>query len=289
MKQTLQTALSAKNSQTSSLAQSSNISEPLHAALTAALRASEKGREVLLHYYGRLSHVEKKHQAGLVSEADKESEKVIFEYLRSQFPDDEFLGEESAYGHDSNLTAGDPQRRRWIVDPLDGTTNYIHQFPIFAISIAMEFQNEIQVGVIDMPKLNETYYAVKGHGSYVNDKKMQVSSCDDIENAFLATGFISDFEDVISQQLAVFSKLVRQCRGIRRAGAAAYDLTQVARGVFDGYWERNLKPWDSAAGILLVREAGGLVSTYSGSKYSPYDNTLVATGPKLHSKLLSFF
>ena len=289
MKQTLQTALSAKNSQTSSLAQSSNISEPLHAALTAALRASEKGREVLLHYYGRLSNVEKKHQAGLVSEADKESEKVIFDYLRSQFPDDEFLGEESAYGHDSNLTAGDPQRRRWIVDPLDGTTNYIHQFPIFAISIAMEFQNEIQVGVIDMPKLNETYYAVKGHGSYVNDKKMQVSSCDDIENAFLATGFISDFEDVISQQLAVFSKLVRQCRGIRRAGAAAYDLTQVARGVFDGYWERNLKPWDSAAGILLVREAGGLVSTYAGSKYSPYDNTLVATGPKLHSKLLSFF
>ena len=289
MKQTLQTALSAKNSQTSSLAQSSNISEPLHAALTAALRASEKGREVLQHYYGRLSNVEKKHQAGLVSEADKESEKVIFDYLRSQFPDDEFLGEESAYGHDSNLTAGDPQRRRWIVDPLDGTTNYIHQFPIFAISIAMEFQNEIQVGVIDMPKLNETYYAVKGHGSYVNDKKMQVSSCDDIENAFLATGFISDFEDVISQQLAVFSKLVRQCRGIRRAGAAAYDLTQVARGVFDGYWERNLKPWDSAAGILLVREAGGLVSTYAGSKYSPYDNTLVATGPKLHSKLLSFF
>ena len=289
MEQTLQTALSAKNSQTSSLAQSSHISEPLHAALTAALRASEKGREVLLHYYGRLSNVEKKHQAGLVSEADKESEKVIFDYLRSQFPDDEFLGEESAYGHDSNLTAGDPQRRRWIVDPLDGTTNYIHQFPIFAISIAMEFQNEIQVGVIDMPKLNETYYAVKGHGSYVNDKKMQVSSCDDIENAFLATGFISDFEDVISQQLAVFSKLVRQCRGIRRAGAAAYDLTQVARGVFDGYWERNLKPWDSAAGILLVREAGGLVSTYAGSKYSPYDNTLVATGPKLHSKLLSFF
>lgn len=289
MKQTLQTALSAKNSQTSSLAQSSNISEPLHAALTAALRASEKGREVLLHYYGRLSNVEKKHQAGLVSEADKESEKVIFDYLRSQFPDDEFLGEESAYGHDSNLTAGDPQRRRWIVDPLDGTTNYIHQFPIFAISIAMEFQNEIQVGVIDMPMLNETYYAVKGHGSYVNDKKMQVSLCEDIENAFLATGFISDFEDVISQQLAVFSKLVRQCRGIRRAGAAAYDLTQVARGVFDGYWERNLKPWDSAAGILLVREAGGLVSTYAGAKYSPYDNTLVATGPKLHSKLLSFF
>ncbi len=289
MNQTLQTALSAKNSQTSSLAQSSNISEPLHAALTAALRASDKGREVLLHYYGRLSNVEKKHQAGLVSEADKESEKVIFDYLRSQFPDDEFLGEESAYGHDSNLTAGDPQRRRWIVDPLDGTTNYIHQFPIFAISIAMEFQNEIQVGVIDMPMLNETYYAVKGHGSYVNDKKMQVSSCEEIENAFLATGFISDFEDVISQQLAVFSKLVRQCRGIRRAGAAAYDLTQVARGVFDGYWERNLKPWDSAAGILLVREAGGFVSTYAGSKYSPYDNTLVATGPKLHSKLLSFF
>lgn len=273
MEQTLQTALKTAH----------------HADLQAALRASAKGQEVLLHYFGRLSQVEHKFQAGLVSEADKESEKVIFEYLRSQFPDDEFLGEESAYGNDDNIQPADPNRRRWIVDPLDGTTNYIHQFPIFAISIAMEYQNEIQVGVIDMPKLNETYYAVKGQGAFVNDKKMQVSSCSEISNAFLATGFISDFEDVITQQLNVFSKLVRQSRGIRRAGAAAYDLTQVARGVFDGYWERNLKPWDSAAGILLVQEAGGVVTNYQGQKYSPYDKTLVATGPKLLPKLLSFF
>jgi myo-inositol-1(or 4)-monophosphatase len=140
-----------------------------------------------------------------------------------------------------------------------------------------------------MPKLNETYYALKGHGSYVNGQKMQVSSCSEISKAFLATGFISDFEDVIAEQLKVFSKLVRQARGIRRAGAAAYDLTQVAKGVFDGYWEKNLKPWDSAAGILLVEEAGGRVTNYKGQKYNPYDNSIIAAGPTLIPQLLSYF
>lgn len=248
--------------------------------LSQAIKAVSLGRAVLLNYFGNLEHIEEKFQAGLVSEADKESERVIAEHLKKNFPTIDFLGEESfaassTPGAKVQWKPAGPEGR-WILDPLDGTTNYIHRFPIFCISLALEINGQIQLAVIDVPILNETYTAIRGEGAFVNGRPLKVSKNSSLRNALLATGFVAEHENVIAEQLNVFSEMVRTCRGVRRPGAAAYDLTQVARGVFDGYWERNIQPWDAAAGILLVEEAGGIVETYRGEKYTPYKNSIVA-------------
>ena len=238
------------------------------------------GREVLLNYFGNLEHVEEKFQAGLVSEADKESERVIAEHLKKKFPEFEFLGEETfaAMNAPGSKVEAVPATKigRWIVDPLDGTTNYIHRFPIFCISLGLEIDGKIQLAVIDVPMLNETYTAIRGQGAFVNGRRLKVGTASSLDKAFLATGFVAEHEHIIAEQLKIFGEMVRECRGVRRPGAAAYDLAQVARGVFDGYWERNIQPWDAAAGILLVEEAGGVVETYRGEKYHPYKNSIVA-------------
>lgn len=262
-----------------------NLTES-NAALTAAIKAARAGREVLLSYLGRLEKVEEKFQQGLVSEADKESEKIIFDVLRKNFPTDQFLGEESTQDL-SNLKA--VKGRRWVVDPLDGTTNYIHRFPVFCVSIALELDGYAKVAVIDVPLLGEVYTAVEGGGARLNGQLMTVSSTEKVKDSLLATGFFGDNEPVLTEQLRVFSKIVRKCRGIRRAGAAAYDLCMVARGVFDAYWERGLKPWDSAAGLLLVKEAGGVVTTYRGKEYSSYGKTILAGNAQVHAELLKEF
>jgi myo-inositol-1(or 4)-monophosphatase len=248
----------------------------LELALRVGLKACRLGREVLLKYIGNLQHVSEKFQAGLVSEADKESEKVISEYLRKNFPSIEFLGEESSFeGAKVQWSPAGPEGR-WILDPLDGTTNYVHQFPIFCISLGLEIDGQIQVAIIDCPKMGETYTAIRGQGAFMNGKRIQVSGTDLLKNALLATGFVAEKKEVIDEQLKIFSDIVHKCRGVRRPGAAAYDLALVARGVFDGFWERNLQPWDSAAGILLIEEAGGKFVTYQGNKYHPYMNTIIA-------------
>ncbi|WP_295899407.1 inositol monophosphatase family protein [uncultured Bdellovibrio sp.] len=248
--------------------------------LGQAIKAVSLGREVLLNYFGNLEHIEEKFQAGLVSEADKESERVIAEHLKKNFPTIGFLGEETfaaqnAPGAKVQIAPAGPEGR-WILDPLDGTTNYIHRFPIFCISLGLEINGQIQLAVIDVPILKETYTAIRGQGAFVNGRRLQISKTSELKKALLATGFVSEHENVIAEQLKIFDEMVRKCRGVRRPGAAAYDLTQVARGVFDGYWERNIQPWDAAAGILLVEEAGGIIETYRGEKYHPYKNSIVA-------------
>jgi len=261
--------------------------QELRELLQGALKATRLGREVLLHYFGRLEHIEEKFQAGLVSEADKESERVIRDYLAREFPDIDFLGEESA--GDLTQVQAKSKRGRWILDPLDGTTNYIHRFPVFAVSLGLELEGEIQVAVLDAPMMGggEVYTAMRGQGAFLNGRPLRVSGTQDLKDAFLATGFISENEENLVEQLGVFSHVVRKARAVRRAGAAAYDLAMVARGVFDGYWEKGIKPWDSAAGILLVREAGGLVTTYRGQHYSPFDNSIIAGTPSVVRSLQS--
>lgn len=258
--------------------------------LSHAIKAVSLGREVLLNYFGNLEHIEEKFQAGLVSEADKESERVIAEYLRKKFPTYEFLGEESFATQSKPGAKVETLKAiegRWIADPLDGTTNYIHRFPIFCISLGLEVNGQMQIAVIDVPMLNETYTAIRGQGAFVNGKRLSVSSCQNLKDGLLATGFVAEHEHVISEQLEIFSRMVRECRGVRRPGAAAYDLAQVARGVFDGYWERNIQPWDAAAGILLVEEAGGIVQTYKGAPYTPYHNSIVAGNAKMVQQMQS--
>jgi myo-inositol-1(or 4)-monophosphatase len=257
------------------------------AALYKAIKAASLGRQVLLSYYGRLEHVEEKFQAGLVSEADKESEKTIFNYLKTFFPEDEFIGEESTL--DSTKIGPAKARGRWIVDPLDGTTNYVHRFPIFCISIGYEYDGKMQLAVIDVPMTGEVFTAIRGRGAYVNGKKISVSKTKTLKDSLLATGFIADNEKNLQEQLKVFGDIVRRCRGVRRPGAAAYDLAMVANGSLDGFWEKGLQPWDSAAGFLLVEEAGGKVCTYRGNEYHPFRKSMIATNSVLADLLVKDF
>lgn len=263
--------------------------------LTSATTGVRKGRENLLEYFGRLSAIEEKFQAGLVSEADKTTEKIIFDYLKKLHPEMEYLGEETAFLETSKNRLSphflQPTQKiaRWILDPLDGTTNYIHQFPIFCISLALEYEKKIQLAVIDVPILGETYTAIRGKGAFVNGRRLHVSKTTELKSSLLATGFFAEKPDVLEEQLKLFSRLVKQTRGIRRAGAAAFDLCMVARGCFDAFWEKNLSPWDTAAGILLVEEAGGKVSTYTGGEYNPYLHEVLATNSLIHQSMLKEF
>lgn len=251
-------------------------------ALDAALAAARAGRKVLLDYFGKLKKVQEKAQAGLVSEADVESERVITQVLKAAFPDIPVLGEEGAFA------AGDSRvpETAWIVDPLDGTTNYVHGFHIFNISIGLQWRGELVVGVVDVPLLDQTYTAKKGGGAFVNGKPIRVSERKAIKDALLATGFFPDNINMLKEQLKIFSDIVFDARGIRRPGAAAYDLALVAEGVFDAFWEPNLKPWDAAAGVVLVREAGGVVTTYDGAPYRMGDVTLLSGNRELAQALV---
>lgn len=248
-----------------------------------ALEAVALGRACLLGYFGKISQIEAKEKAGLVSEADRESEKIIQEYLLRHHPETEFLGEEGAF-----LLGQKPKAlkkgARWILDPLDGTTNYVHQFPIFCISLALEVDGVLELGIIDMPMLNQTWTAQRGQGCFCNGKKVQVSTTENFSDALLATGFSTEEPERMNDQIQIFSSLVSEARGIRRAGAAAYDMALVSSGVFDLFWEKNLQPWDKAAGQILIEEAGGIVRTYEGQLHSPFDSTVVAGNPILVDK-----
>lgn len=267
-----------------------NTQENWKKALEAALQATDLAEEVLLKYWGELKHVSEKLHAGLVSEADKESERMIQKHLQKAFPDIGFLGEEMSFENQSQFPGGKlalpPKGSFWIVDPLDGTTNYVHQFPIFCSSIGLMVDGEVKVGVIRAPILKETFTAIKGGGAYLGDRKLQVSQTKELKDSLLATGFFADNEPCLNEQLQIFSDLIRNTRGVRRPGAAAYDLCMVAKGVFDCFWERNLNSWDTAAGILLVQEAGGSTKSYQGKDYHPFMNSLVAGNPYLTPQVL---
>lgn len=253
----------------------------LNLALKTAEKAAVAGRQVLMHYFGQLKKVEEKAHLGLVSEADVESEKVISQILKEGFPEIPVLGEEGAFlTKDEHISSS-----TWVVDPLDGTTNYVHRFHVFCISIGLQYQGELVAGLIDVPMMNKTYSAAKGKGCFANGEKMSVSKTETIKDSLLATGFFPDNPDALKAQLKIFSDLVFQARGIRRAGAAAYDLALVSEGVFDAFWEPNLKPWDAAAGVVLVREAGGVVWNYQGEDYKLGDKTLMSGNRKLCTML----
>lgn len=257
-------------------------------ALRVAIKASHMGREVLLSYFGQLSKVSEKNQAGLVSEADLESERVIAHYLRQEFPAIAIMGEEGTFQNPGqSLGAADRKKGLWLIDPLDGTTNYVHQFPIYCVSIGLEYENELVVAACDVPVFKKTYTAKRGGGAFVENidgkTKLSVSHRSKIEESLLATGFST--YDLSDLPLQIFGELIRETRGIRRAGSAAYDLCMVAEGIFDGYWERNLSPWDTAAGALIVKEAGGVVTSYDADTYSPFDKSIVAGNPAIHTYL----
>jgi myo-inositol-1(or 4)-monophosphatase len=255
--------------------------------LKVAHAAADEASKILDSHFGNLRNVEEKFQAGLVSDADRESEKAIVGILKKNFPDHSFLGEE--YG--SSGPEQDTGRAVWFIDPLDGTTNFVHQFPFFCISLGLEIEGELVLGVVDAPKLGTRYYAVKGGGAFVRDaptgavSPLQVSTRAVIKDGLFATGF-SSYDNTLDEQLEMLAQIVRHTRGIRRAGAAALDLCMVAAGVFDCFWEKNLAPWDTAAGVLIAREAGGIATDMAGRDFDPRMKSVLCGNPALHAETL---
>lgn len=248
--------------------------------------AANRGREVLLNYFGNLKQIDEKGIDGPVSEADRETEKVITSELRKLDGNMNILGEESGLNATGSMSGGDPPQDLWIVDPLDGTTNYIHGFPIFCICIGLQMRGLLRVGVVDVPAWDMRFHAIEGGGAFVNGERIRVSQRP-FKFSLFATGFSSIRPGEVDHQLKHVSRLVHKCRGLRRSGSAAFDLCMVAKGNFDAYWETNLKPWDTAAATIIVREAGGLVTDYSGKEYGPFQPDICAGGPEIHSEVLS--
>lgn len=236
------------------------------------------GREVLVNHFGQLKNVREKLRAGLVTEADETSEKVIQGHLKKHFPNFGFWGEESASHHQ---IAKLPEAYTWVLDPLDGTTNYVHGFPLFCISLALVRKEQVLLGVVDAPLMNMKFTAIQGEGTYLNDEKVSVSQRATLHEALLATGFYPHDEDLLTDQLDLFRAFLPHVRGIRRGGSAALDLCLVGQGVFDAFWEKHLKPWDTAAGTIIVREAGGMVHNFEGRDFSITDAGILASNSVL--------
>ena len=195
----------------------------------------------------------------LVTEIDKKSEEIIVNFINTNYPDHGILAEETgASRSDADY--------RWVVDPLDGTTNYAQGLPIFAVSIALQHKQETILGVVYCPVTDQLFSAVKGQGAFLNGERLQVSSKTGLSECVLATGFPYDIAENPANNIAYFSQIVLKARAVRRMGAAAYDLALVAAGRFDGYWELNISLWDAAAGILLIEEAGGLVVPFRNDR-----------------------
>jgi len=254
----------------------------LESALKSAQRACQAAREVQLSHFGGPLKVTDKGLEGLVSEADIQSESTITSLLKKDFPDVPVYGEEDVFQKKTALS-----KTSWVVDPLDGTTNYIYGLPIYCISIGLQIDGEVVLGVVDVPPWNRQYTAIKGQGAFLNGKPIHVSKRKQISNSVLATGFHPGDKESLSHQIQIFSQLVANSRAVRRAGAAALDLCLVAEGVFDAFWESDLKPWDVAAGSLLVQEAGGVVSTYQGGPFQIEERSIIASSPEIFSHIVA--
>lgn len=243
---------------------------------------AEAGGSVLKTFWGKTYHSRDKEQVGnIVTEADEASEKQIFSLLKKECPQHQILSEESGA-----LNKGSSDYL-WIIDPLDGTVNYSHQYPIVSVSVALAHKGKVVIGIVYNPILNEWFQAVRGQGAYFNEQPLSVSKVDCIEKSLLATGFAYDRRETKDNNYAEFSHLTNESQGVRRGGSAALDLAYVAAGKFDGYWERGIQPWDVAAGSLLVEEAGGKVSGYDGSRLDLNSGRILASNALLHEKLIT--
>jgi myo-inositol-1(or 4)-monophosphatase len=256
--------------------------EHLEYWLAGAVEAAMQAGKVIRKHYTRPLQVREKGKLGLVTNADVEAEEVAMKVLRKCESNFAFLTEETH----SNGVRGEGQEGLWIVDPLDGTTNFVHRYPMFCVTVALQFKNELEVGVTYHPILDELYTAIRGKGAFMNGKRMQVSKTTKIRNALLSTGFVYSARDLLSTEMSSFEKVSRASRAVRRPGSAALDLAYTARGVFDGFWERHLSPWDVAAGSLLVKEAGGRVTDFKGKKFDPHGIEVLASNGKLHSQIM---
>ena len=251
-------------------------------ALNIAVNAARQAGAVILRGFSRLDtiHIETKGRNDFVSEIDKKAELAIISTLRRSFPDDGILAEESGV-----RDPGEGNEYEWIIDPLDGTTNFLHGFPQFSISIARSHRGQLQHGLVFDPLRDEMFTASRGRGAQLNQTRLRVSKARDLGQSLLGTGFPYRENDDVDGYLAMFKAMMTRTAGIRRPGSAALDLAYVAAGRLDGFWESNLQPWDMAAGCLLIREAGGLVGDFAGGENHLNSGNVIAANPKLFAQM----
>lgn len=255
---------------------------PLTDLERVAIAAAERAGELLRTNFDRSKQLRFKEGIhNIVTDSDIASERLIVETIRASFPEHAIVAEESGL-HEARSPY------RWIVDPLDGTVNFAHGVPIFSVSIAVEFDGAVVVGVVYHPMLGELFTARRGDGAYLNGQPIGVSECRHLADAFLVTGFPYNIASFPEYRDWHFPALVRRGIPIRRLGSSALDLAYVAAGRFDGFWEVGLHPWDIAAGVLLVTEAGGRVTNYDGSPHSLLARTIVATNGIIHDEFIAF-
>ncbi|MBU0712681.1 inositol monophosphatase [bacterium] len=245
-----------------------------------ALIAAQSAGQFIMENVGKAIEINYKGRANAVTEIDRRSEEIIVSQIHDAFPNHRIIAEE----------CGEVQTNsefRWIIDPLDGTTNFIHGYPCFSVSIAVEYQNEIIIGVVYNPVLDELFTAIQNRGAFLNRKPIHVSKISTLADSLTATGFPYETDTIFESNMEIFRAVYRKCQGVRRAGSAALDVCYVAAGRFDGFWEFGLNPWDISAGALIVQEAGGIVGDFNGVKFKP-DNVsqIIATNGKIHAELL---
>jgi len=236
---------------------------------------------LLIKYFEARVKIEYKGEVDLVTEADRKSEALILERILAQWPNHDVMGEEG-----TRIESGSDYR--WYVDPLDGTTNFAHGFPVFCVSLALEFKGQRIAGVVYDPTRNELFSAEQGRGAYLNNRPIRVSAVDNLAECLVATGFPSHKRHK-NPNVFFYHQITLRTHGVRRAGSAALDLCSVACGRFDAFWEFNLNPWDTAAGVLIVEEAGGQVSDFSGAPFNINSRETLASNSLVHEAMLAEF
>lgn len=254
------------------------MSRPAASPRTVGLQAAREAGHILRRRFGQAHRVRYKDTTDLVTEADVESERRVVALIRQHFPEHGILAEEGG-------TTGTSERR-WLIDPLDGTTNYAHGYPFFSVSIAYEVEGELRLGIVYAPVLDELFIAERGAGAYCNGERITVSQTSDLIHSLLTTGFHYR-PDLARRNLAAFQRLLGQTQALRRDGSAALDLCYVGAGRFDGYWELGLQAYDTAAGTLIAREACATVTDETGADYRPGAFACVASNGLIHQRLLA--
>lgn len=260
------------------------MSQSLHPMLNIAIKAARAAGAIINRGSQDLDILKISHKGpnDFVSEVDQAAEAAIIEILLGAYPQHGILAEESGREHGAKHS-----EFIWIIDPLDGTTNFLHGFPVYAVSIALAFRGQVQQAVVYDPTRNDLFYASRGRGAYLNDRRLRVSKRTRLSDSLIGTGFPFRRGDSFQRYVKMFETVMQNCAGVRRPGAAALDLCYVAAGWYDGFFETGLNPWDMAAGSLMITEAGGLVGNFTGESDFLYQREVVAGNPKVYAQLVT--